>query len=270
MGGWVGTDISPNTEAITGHGDVGAFASYHTTQGEVIEVKTGLSLVSIEQARQNLDTETNHFGWNFDAVREHAPDTWNNLLKRIEVEGGSDVDRTKFYTNSYRSYVARTIFSDVNGKYVATTGRVRRLEKAESPMLGCDAFWNTFWNLNQLWGLVTPEILNQWAKSQLQLNDDGGWLSKGPAGLRYSGIMVGEHQIALLVSAWQKGIRNFDGEKAFAAIKHMQTTPGKPCYGLSYKTKQTRSVVCDRSIERTHSRPRVIDPKSEVRTPPLP
>ena len=86
---------------------MGAFASYHTTQGEVIEVKTGISLVSIEQARLNLDTETNRFGWNFDAARKNARDTWNNLLKNIEVEGGSDADRTKFYTNLYRSFVAQ-------------------------------------------------------------------------------------------------------------------------------------------------------------------
>ena len=230
MGGWVGTNVTPDTKEITGHGDVGAFANYHTTQGEVIEVKSGIPLVNIEQARLNLDTEMNRFGWDFDAVRKNARDTWNNLLKNIEVEGGADADRTKFYTNLYRSFVARTIFSDVNGKYVDPTGRVQQLKNPESPMLGCDAFWNTFWNLNQLWGLVTPEILSQWVNSQLQLNDDGGWLSKGPAGLRYSGIMVAEHEIALLVSAWQKGIRNFDGKKAFAAIKHMQTTPGMDYY----------------------------------------
>jgi predicted alpha-1,2-mannosidase len=230
MGGWVGTNITPDTEAITGRGDIGAFASYHTTEGEVIEVKTGISLVSIEQARLNLDAEMARFAWNFDAVRKHASETWNNLLKKIEVEGGSEADRKKFYTNLYRSYVARTIFSDVNGKYVDPTGRVRQLENPESPMLGCDALWNTFWNLNQIWGLVTPDILSHWVRSQLQLNNDGGWLSKGPAGLRYSGIMVAEHEIALLVSAWQKGIRDFDGEKAFAAIKHVLTTPGKAYY----------------------------------------
>ena len=230
MGGWVGTNITPDTKEITGMGDVGAFASYHTTEGEVIEVKSGISLVSIEQARLNLDTEMHRFGWDFDAARKNAHDTWNNLLKNIEVEGSSDADRTKFYTNLYRSFVARTIFSDANGKYVDPTGRVQQLKNPESPMLGCDAFWNTFWNLNQLWGLVTPEILSQWVNSQLELNDKGGWLSKAPAGLRYSGVMVAEHEIALLVSAWQKGIRNFDGEKAFAAIKHMQTTPGMNYY----------------------------------------
>ena len=139
----------------------------------MIEVKSGISLVSIEQARLNLDTEMNRFGWDFDAVRKNARDTWNNLLKNIEIAGGSDADRTKFYTNLYRSFVARTIFSDVNGKYVDPTGEVQQLKNPESPMLGCDAFWNTFWNLNQLWGLVTPEVLNQWVNSQLELYRQG-------------------------------------------------------------------------------------------------
>lgn len=84
MGGWEGTTVTPATKEITGRGEVGAFASYHTAQGEVIEVKSGISLVSIEQARLNLDTEMGPFGWDFGAVRKNARDTWNNLLKNIE------------------------------------------------------------------------------------------------------------------------------------------------------------------------------------------
>jgi predicted alpha-1,2-mannosidase len=230
MGGWVGTKIDQDTNEIAGKGDVGAFASYHTMGDERIEVKTGISLVSIEQARLNLDTEMDRFGWDFDAVRNHARNTWNSLLKDIQVEGGTEAERTKFYTGLYHSYVARTIFSDVNGKYVDPVGHVQQLNHPDSPMMGCDAFWNTFWNLNQLWGLITPDILNQWVNSQLEINDRGGWLSKAPGGLRYSGMMVAEHEIALIVSAWQKGVRNFDAEKAFQAIKHIQTTPGKYFY----------------------------------------
>jgi predicted alpha-1,2-mannosidase len=230
MGGWVGTNVTHDASEIAGQRDIGAFANYRTSDGEAITIKTGISYVSIEQARLNLETEMGRFHWNFDAVHSHARRTWNDLLSKIEVEGGTDTDRKKFYTNLYRSYVARSIFSDVNGKYVDPTGRVRQLQDPNSPMLGCDAFWNTFWNLNQLWGLVTPGILSQWVRSELQLNDDGGWLSRGPAGLRYSGVMVGAHEIALIVSAWQKGIRDFDPEKAFAAIKHVQMTPGKQYY----------------------------------------
>jgi len=241
MGGWVGSNVTPNAQQISGKGDVGAFASYRTTQGEVIEVKTGISLVSIEQARLNLDSETNRFGWDFDAVRKNSRDTWNSLLKSITIEGGTDTDRRKFYTNLYRSYVPRTIFSDVNGKYVDPAGHIQQLKNPESPIMGCDAFWNTFWNLNQLWGLATPEILNQWVKSQLEIYETGGWLNKAPGGLRYSGMMVAEHEIALLVSAWQKGVRNFDGEKSYAAIKYMLTTPGVYYYEKESSSAQDRA-----------------------------
>ena len=230
MGGWVGKDVTAQSSEITGHGDVGAFFNYHTTQGEAIEVKSAISLVSTEQARLNLDTEMGRFGWDFDAARKNARDTWNTLLKKIDIEGGSDNDRAKFYSNLYRSYVSRTIFSDANGKYVDPTGKVQQLKNPESPMLGSDAFWNTFWNLNELWGLVTPDVLLQWVNSELKLNDDGGWLSKGPGGLRYSGVMVSEPEIAMIVTAWQKGLRTFDGEKAYAAIKHVMTTPGMMYY----------------------------------------
>lgn len=230
MGGWVGKDVTSDSAEVTGEGDMGAFVNYHTTEGEAIEVKSAISLVSTEQARLNLDTEMNRFGWNFDAARRSARDTWNNLLSKIEITGGSDADRAKFYTNLYHSYSARTIFSDANGKYVDPAGRVRQLKDPQSPVMGCDAFWSTFWNLNELWGLANPDILLQWVNSEMQLNDDGGWLAKGPGGLRYSGVMVAEHEIAILVSAWQKGLRNFDGEKAYAAIKHVQTTPGMNYY----------------------------------------
>ena len=231
MGGWVGPRILSDTSEIVGADDVGAFASYHTEAGEVIEVKTGISLVSIEQARLNLDTEMNRFGWDFDAARQNARDAWNSLLSKIEVTGGTEAERVKFYSNLYHAYVARTIWSDVNGKYVDPLGHVQQLRNPDSPVYGCDAFWNLFWNLNQLWTLLTPQMAAQWVNSELELNDRGGWLARGPAGLRYSGIMVAEHEISLIVSAWQKGIRNFDAEKAFQAIKHVQTTPGFNFYG---------------------------------------
>ena len=187
--------------------------------------------MSIEQARRNLDAELGRFEWDFDAVRSYARKTWNDLLRKIEVEGGTDADRVKFYTNLYRAYVGRSTFSDVNGQYVDPLGKVQQLKNPDSPVYGCDAFWNLFWNLHPLWTLVTPDIAEKWVNSQLELNDCGGWLSKGPAGLRYSGVMVAEHEISLIVSAWQKGIRNFDAEKAYRAIKHIQTTPGLFIYG---------------------------------------
>ncbi len=230
MGGWKGDDIHQDIDSIyiDINNDIGAFFNFHTSDNEVIMVKTGISYVSTDQARLNLETELDQYGWDFDAVHQNARDTWNDLLGKIKVKGGSETDKVKFYTNLYRSYCARTIFSDVNGKYIDACDNIKQLPDPQSPVYGCDAFWMTFWNLNQLWSLVNPDIASKWAKSQLQLYDDGGWLNRGPGGLKYSGIMTGEHEIPLISNAYLKGIRDFDIEKAYKAMKEIQTTPGQP------------------------------------------
>ena len=233
--GWKGSEIVDDIDQIgvSKDMDIGAIANFTTGENEVVLLKTGISYVSIENARLNMETELKDFGWDFDAVHAYAGNTWNTLLKKIEVKGGSETDRLKFYTNMYRAYSARTIFSDVNGEYVDMCEKVQRLADPNSPVFGCDAFWNTFWNLNQLWALVTPDIMNQWVKSLLEIYDRGGWLPKGPGGIEYSSIMVASHEIPLIVAAYQNGIRNYDVQKAYKAIKKMQTTPGRahPCGG---------------------------------------
>lgn len=90
----------------------------------------------------------------------------------------------------------------------------------------CDAFWNTFWNLNQFWNLVTPEWSGRRVKSQLSMYDANGWLSKGPAGLNYIPVMVAEHEIPMMVGAYQMGVRDYDVEKMFESVRKMETTLG--------------------------------------------
>ncbi len=225
FGGWADNKINNDVKEVKGKGKVGAFIDFKTAKGEVVLMQTAISLVSIDQARLNLTTEMDPFKWDFEAVREHARNTWAKLLSRIQVEGSSEINKKKFYSNLYRSYVARTIWSDVNGKYVDPNEVVRQVDP-DSPVLGCDAFWNTFWNLNQLWTLVNPEVASMWSKSLLEMYKTGGWLPKGPAGIEYSGIMEASHEISLIVSSYQKGIRDFDAQLAFKAMLHQQTTPG--------------------------------------------
>jgi len=227
--GWKREDIIRDTNEIYlifGDEDIGAFLNFKTKEGEQILVQSGISLVSIEQARLNMETELNSFNWDFEAAKNQSRNTWNKLLSSIEVEGGSENDIKKFYTNMYRAYASRTILSDVNGKYVDMYEKIQQLEDPNSPVYGCDAFWNTFWNLNQLWTLSQPEIANKWVKSLLEIYDKGGWLPKGPTGIEYSSIMVASHEIPLMVSAYQKGIRNYDVKKMYKAIRHNQMVPG--------------------------------------------
>ncbi len=190
-------------------------------------MKTAISYVSIEQARLNMDVEMGAFGWDFDAVHENAREIWNDLLGKIKVEGGSETDKLKFYTNLYRAYSSRTIFSDVNGKYVDMCENVQQVDSSDFSVYGCDAFWGSFWNFNQLWSLVSPDMTEEWVKSLLELYDKGGWLADAPGGLEYSSIMVAAHQIPFIVNAWQKGIRGFDEEKAYKAMKEIQMNPGQ-------------------------------------------
>ncbi|MCF8302948.1 MAG: GH92 family glycosyl hydrolase [Bacteroidales bacterium] len=229
--GWMHDEIIRDTNEvflIFGDDDVGAFVEFDTEEGEQIQMQSGVSLVNIQQARLNLETEMDPFDWNFEKAVKQNKDTWDELLGTIQVEGGSESDLKKFYTNMYRAYSSRTIWSDVNGKYRDMYEKVQQLDDPNSPVYGCDAFWNTFWNLNQLWTLQHPEIANKWVKSLLEINDKGGWLPKGPTGIEYSSIMVASHEIPLIVSAYQKGIRNYDVEKAYKAMLHNQTEPGRP------------------------------------------
>jgi predicted alpha-1,2-mannosidase len=244
--GWQGSEYDPGTGSssnpsverdvleITGSGDVGVFVEFSPHEGEPILIRTGISLVSVEQARLNLETEMKPFGWDFDAAHASARSTWDKLLSRIQIEGGSELDRKKFYTNFYRSYAARTLWSDVNGQYVDMCEKRVFPEDPSLKIYGCDAFWNTFWNLNQLWSLVTPDVSNDWVKSLIEIYDRGGWLPKGPTGIEYSSIMVASHEVALINSVYQKGIRGYDIEKAYESIRHVQTEDGRahPCGGL--------------------------------------
>ncbi|MCL3779331.1 hypothetical protein EMN47_02915 [Prolixibacteraceae bacterium JC049] len=208
--------------------DVGAIVEFDTKDNNVVQLRTGISYVSIANAHENLVTEVSKpFGWDFDAVRNHHVATWNALMQRVKITSNDWREKKRFYNNFYRSLCSRNTFSDVNGEWRDADEKIQKNEDLNSPALGCDAFWNTFWNLNQFWNLVTPEWSNRWVKSQLAMYKANGWLAKGPAAMEYVPVMVAEHEIPLIVGAYQMGIRNYDAELAYEAVKKMQITPAK-------------------------------------------
>jgi predicted alpha-1,2-mannosidase len=225
LGGWQGDKVTADARELNEAGDCGAFVEFKTTAGEQVSVRTGISLVSQANARLNLDRElAGPFGWDFAKVAQNQRDTWNELLGRVEIETPDAREKARFYSNFYRAMAGRNTFSDVNGEWTDPEERPQKLQDPDAVMLGCDAFWTTFWNLNQMMNLVTPEWSAHWVKSQLALYDTHGWLAKGPAGLEYISIMVAEHDIALLVAACQAGLKGLDREKILQAIVKMQTS----------------------------------------------
>ena len=98
-GTWKDGQILPDSKAQSGH-NIGAFAQYATSQGEQIEVKFGVSYIDMDQAKQNLEREIP--GWNFDQTKSRGRQVWNGTLDKIQVEGGTEKERTIFYSALYR------------------------------------------------------------------------------------------------------------------------------------------------------------------------
>jgi predicted alpha-1,2-mannosidase len=232
MGGWHNDKLT-NSTVLKGENlkDAGIYVEFDTQKLPVVQARTGISLVSIQNAAENLETEISKpFGWSFSAVVENQKKVWDSYLSRIEITTDNKLEKIRFYSNFFRS-LCRNTWSDVNGEWIAPDETKHKFSNPNHLALGCDAFWNTFWNLNQFWNLVTPEWSSKWVNSQLALYDVNGWLAKGPAGMEYIPVMVAEHEIPQMVSAYQMGIRDFDAEKAFQAMKKMQTTPATQVAG---------------------------------------
>ncbi len=197
----------------------GVNARYHMKAGEELLMKVAISYVSIENARENLRHELDH--WDFDAVRSDSRKIWNDWLGRIEVKGGTHKQRVKFYTDLWHVLLGRQIIDDVNGEYPDyTQGKldwkftdahklVKKLPtdgagQVRYHMYNSDALWLTQWNLNILWGLAWPEILDDFSASMVQYADNGGLLPRGPCVGGYSYIMTGCPATNMIVSAYMK------------------------------------------------------------------
>jgi predicted alpha-1,2-mannosidase len=192
---------------------------------EPLKMKVSISYTSHENAKLNMEQELNH--WNFQQVVEESKKEWNDLLGRILIKGGSEKDQRRFYTDLWHALLGRKTISDVNGAYPDNTGKVFRvgqlpLNEGGKPKFNhynSDAFYGTHWTINTLWGLVYPEIHEEFVNSLLVYYQDGGLIPRGPSGGNYTHVMTGSCMTSFIVSAYQKGIRGFDYEKAYEGLR---------------------------------------------------
>ena len=215
-----------------------AYVTYDNVRaGDVLQMKVTLSFTSIANARANMDAELDH--WDFDAVVNESFQVWNEWLGKIDVEGGTDAQRTKFYTDLWHVLLGRHVLNDVNGAYPDYTNgnggngplKVRQLEldsngKPKFNMYNSDAYWLSQWNLNLIWGMAWPQMLDEFANACLQMARDGRKLPRGPCGGGYTHIMTGCPATMLIVCTYMKELNSFDPEEAFAIIKDNHTFGG--------------------------------------------
>lgn len=213
----------------------GLRSNYSVAPGDQLLLKIGVSYTSVENAWNNLYAEIDH--WDFDKVKQESEDEWNRWLSRIEVKGGTPRQRTKFYTDLWHVLLGRRRINDINGNYPDYTQgtknwkftdaklKVRQLPmtaggQSKFNMYNSDAIWLTKWNLNILWGLAWPELLDDFSASLVQYAKNGNLLPRGPNIGGYSYIMTGNPATSMLVSTYVKGLmRKVSPKDAYEAMK---------------------------------------------------
>ena len=187
----------------------------HFGQQKSVVAKVGISIVSEENARENLNSEI--AGFDFDTVKKNAADAWRNALKVVEVKGGTEEQRTNFYTAWYHSMVVPNTVSDVNGEYRRhdmSTGQVAEGRRMYSTF----STWDTFRGWHPLMTLTDTTLVNNMVNSLLNMYDASGELPLWPLSAGETGTMIGYHSASIIADAYMKGIRGFDAEKALQAM----------------------------------------------------
>jgi len=192
---------------------IGFYTEFPTKEGEQVMLKAGISYVSIEGARANLAAEIP--GWNFDAVHQQAHEAWNHELSRISVEGGTEAEKTTFYTALYHAMIDPRIFADVNGDYPGGDHQAHHTRAFTKRTIFSG--WDVYRSEYPLLTLIAPKVIDDAINSWIELADQNGthYFDRWEMFNAYSGCMVGAPSVIVINDAYQKGIRNYDLTKAY-------------------------------------------------------
>lgn len=213
-------DLVSNQQKVEGQGkltgnNLQAILTFDTQDGQSIVAKVGLSLVSTDNARLNLESETK--GFDFDAIHTAARQQWQQALSAITVEGSDTKHLKNFYTALYHAMVVPNTVSDVNGEFRRhnmQTGHVADGQVQYSTF----SLWDTFRAWNPLMTLIDTTLVNHMVNSFLDIYDASGELPIWPLSAGETGTMIGYHAVSVIADAYLKGIRGFDAEKALEAM----------------------------------------------------
>lgn len=245
-GTWAGD--RPSTLRERTGSDIGAYLRFTTTAEEAISVKVGLSYVGMAEARANVDAEI-PAGRRFEQVRAAATARWNADLGRIKVEGGTPEQRRIFYTGLYHTLIHPSVASDVGGSYQGMEGAGTKTASGRTHY-HLFSLWDTYRSLHPLLTLLYPERQRDMVRSMVAMAEEGGWLPKWEIAGRETLTMVGDPASIVVADTWLKGVRGFDIEAAYAAMRKAatQTTgnPLRPCLAQYDRSGYVPADACTR------------------------
>lgn len=212
-----------------------------------VVVKVGISAVSVEGARKNLEAEVP--GWDFDAVRLQAEEAWDKELGRIEVLGGTPEQQRIFYTALYHCLLVPYLFNDVDGKYRGHDGKVH---SAKHDVYTVFSLWDTFRSEHPLFTILEPDRTNDFINTFLLQYQQGGRLPVWELWGNETDCMIGYHSVSAIADAYIKGIRGFDAELALKAMvaSAMRDEPGLMAYrSQGYISSEDQGESVSRTLE---------------------
>jgi predicted alpha-1,2-mannosidase len=187
---------------------LGFFSEFASKANEQVILRAGISFVSMDGAQKNLETEITD--WNFDGVHQRAVDLWNAALGKMTVSGGTDDEKSIFYTALYHTMIDPRAFADVDGSFTGGDGKIHQASgyTRRTIFSGWDVFRSQF----PLQTIINPSLVNDMSNSLISLAQESNhdYLERWELLNAYSGCMIGNPAISVMADAYTKGILKVD------------------------------------------------------------
>lgn len=231
LGGAAPNFVTPSQPAPRGHDDAaqpsagtgpgGVYLTFDAMAKQTVSARVGVSFTSDANATKNLSTEIPN--WNLNAVAKSTHDSWNSLLRRIAITGGTQAQQQQFYTALYHVLLHPNVFSDVNGQYMGFDGTVHTAAAGHAQYANYSG-WDIYRSQVQLAAMLAPHQTSDSIRSMLNQYDQSGMLPKWSMNNGESYVMVGDPADPIIADAYAFGARDFDTAKALTAMKAEATT----------------------------------------------
>ena len=236
----------PQATAATGTG-AGGYVSFDTTSDADVQVKVGISFVDRDNALANLTAEKPD--WSFDDLRAKTVAAWSRALSTIEVTGGTDADKTSFYTALYHAQHHPNIFSDANGEYMGYDGAVHTVTGREQ--YANFSLWDTYRGENQLLATIDPARYREMMLSLLDGYDQVGRFPQWAMNNAYPDYMVGDPIQPTIVDGYCRGVfTDEEADRMYEALRDQAFTPAlRAATQGGYEDYLSKGYIPDRASE---------------------
>lgn len=190
--------------------------TFNNPNNEPVYIKIGISAVDVEGARKNLEQEIG--GKSFEEVKTEAQNTWESQLEKIVIESDNLDYKTNFYSALYHTMIAPNLYQDVDGRYRGMDLKIH--ETKDFDYYTVFSLWDTYRAAHPLYTIIEQERTNDFINTFLAKYDEGGIMPIWDLSACYTGCMIGYHAVPVIADAYLKGLRDYDVEKAFTAMKH--------------------------------------------------